>query len=118
MTQVLAAATALPPHRYEQAEITRSVIEMLGLRGRRRELLERFHLASGVETRHLVLPLEHYGRLDGFGAANDAYLRFAVESGAEAVRNALAAAGLRPERPSQARRHRFPRRRSSGWPMK
>lgn len=96
MTQVLAAATALPPYRYEQAEITRAVVQMLGLRGRRRELLERFHVASGVETRHLVLPLHDYGRLDGFGAANDAYLRFAVECGAEATRDALSAAGLEP----------------------
>lgn len=96
MTQVIAAATALPPHRYEQAEITRAIVEMLGVRGRRRELLERFHAASGVATRHLVLPLREYGKLDGFGAANDAYLRFAVEYGAQATRQALGAAGLGP----------------------
>lgn len=96
MTQVIAAATALPPHRYEQAEITRAVADMLNLRGQRRELLERFHGASGVETRHLVLPLDEYATLPDFGAANDAYLRFAVEFGAEATREALAGAGLGP----------------------
>ena len=96
MTQVISAATALPPHRYEQAEITRAVAEMLDVSGERRELLKRLHAASGVHTRHLVLPLEEYGTLDGFGAANDAYLRFAVELGAEATSQALDAAGLGP----------------------
>lgn len=69
---------------------------MLDVHGERRHLLERFHAASGVESRHLVLPLDEYGKLDGFGAANDAYLRFAVEFGAEATRVALDAAGLEP----------------------
>jgi alkylresorcinol/alkylpyrone synthase len=96
VTQVIAAATAFPPHRYEQAEITRAVAEMLAVRGQRRDLLERFHAASGVEARHLVLPLADYQALDGFGAANDAFLRFAVAQGADATRRALAMAGLGP----------------------
>ncbi|HSI92551.1 MAG TPA: 3-oxoacyl-[acyl-carrier-protein] synthase III C-terminal domain-containing protein [Jiangellaceae bacterium] len=96
MTRVISAATALPPHRYDQAEITAAVVRMLGVSGSRRALLERFHTASGVKARHLVLPLDRYASLDGFGAANDEFLAFAVEAGAQAVGRALAAAGLGP----------------------
>lgn len=97
MTRVVSAATALPPHRYDQAEITTAVAGMLGVSGPRRVLLERFHAASGVKTRHLTLPLERYATMDGFGETNDTFLAFAVEHGCAAVRDALAWAGLRPE---------------------
>jgi alkylresorcinol/alkylpyrone synthase len=96
VTRVLSAATALPPHRYDQAEITAAVTAMLGVSGARRALLERVHAASGVKTRSLVLPLERYATLDGFGAANDAFLDFAVTAGQKAVREALDLAGLAP----------------------
>src|SRR5690606_10418384 len=96
VTRVTAAAAALPPHRYDQAEITAAVAEMLCPDGRRRPLLERFHAASQVRTRHLVLPLEKYASLDGFGSANDTFLEAAVDLGATAVTEALAASGLGP----------------------
>lgn len=96
MTRIVSVATALPSHRYDQAEITDALVGMLGVTGRRRDLLERFHSASGVKTRHLALPLERYATLTGFKAANDAFLDFAVNAGEQAVREALAAAGLRP----------------------
>lgn len=97
MTRVVSAATALPPHRYDQAEITTGVAEMLGVSGPRRALLDRFHAASGVESRHLAMPLERYTTMDGFGEANDTFLAFAVQHGSAAVRTALERAGLRPE---------------------
>jgi alkylresorcinol/alkylpyrone synthase len=96
MTRVASAATALPPHRYDQSEITAAVTRMLGLTGRSRATLERFHRASGVRTRHLVLPLDRYGALGGFGEANDAFLACAVDLGEQAVKEALANVGLAP----------------------
>ncbi|MGH8773822.1 MAG: type III polyketide synthase [Jiangellaceae bacterium] len=96
MTRVVSATTALPPHRYDQAEITAAVAEMLELSGARRAALERFHAASGVRTRHLVLPLQRYGRLRGFGEANDTFLASAVDLGEHAVKEALANVGLAP----------------------
>ena len=86
----------LPPYHYDQAEITAAVAGMLGVSGARRTMLERFHAASGVKTRSLVLPLDRYASLAGFGAANDAFLDFAVSSGEQAVRQALGSAGLAP----------------------
>jgi alkylresorcinol/alkylpyrone synthase len=96
VTRVVSAATALPAHRYEQAEITAAVADMLDLRGARRRVLERFHAASGVKSRHLVLPLERYPTLSGFGEANDTFLAAAVELGEQAVKEALAEVGLAP----------------------
>lgn len=97
MSRILAAATALPEHRYDQAELTGAVADMLALTGPRRQLLERFHVSAGVKSRHLVFPIEHYADLSGFGEANDAFLDFATTGGTRAVREALDGCGLRPE---------------------
>jgi alkylresorcinol/alkylpyrone synthase len=87
---------ALPRHSYPQEEITQAFARMCGPDGRRRELLEQFHSASKVRTRHLALPLEEYAELDGFGAANDAFIGAALELGERAVLGALEQAGLVP----------------------
>ena len=47
-----------------------------------------------MDTRSLVLPLEAYGALDGFGTANDAWLEHAPRLAVEAVNGALAQAGV------------------------
>ena len=49
------------PHRYPQAEFTRTVAELGGLGPAQRALLERLHGNAGVDTRHIVLPLAEYG---------------------------------------------------------
>ena len=57
--------------------------------------MRRLHGSARVATRYLALPIERYAQLDGFTAANDAFLDVAVDLGAQAV-SALADAGLRP----------------------
>jgi alkylresorcinol/alkylpyrone synthase len=47
-----------------------------------------------VDGRHLALPLEEYEALDSFAAANDAFIRVAIDVGARAIENALEASGL------------------------
>jgi alkylresorcinol/alkylpyrone synthase len=96
VTRVVSAVTTLPPHRYQQAEITAAVAERLALSGRKRATLERFHAASGVRTRHLVLPLEHYPRITDFRQANDAFLANAIDLGEQAIKEALAQVDLVP----------------------
>ncbi|MGW1992407.1 type III polyketide synthase [Embleya sp. NPDC001921] len=94
MTRIAAVRGALPPHRYPQAEITEAFAAMCLPAGADRRVLDRLHASARVHTRHLALPLDHYAKLDDFGAANDAYLDVAVELAAEAVESALGAAGL------------------------
>ena len=68
--------------------------ELSDLDPRRRTLLERLHANSGVDTRHTVLPLAEYGRLDGFGPTNDLYIDRATALGEQAMRGALLDSGM------------------------
>lgn len=94
MTRLAAVATALPAHRYEQHEVTAAFADLCLTDGSRRRVLDRLHSSAQVSTRHLALPLERYAELDGFGAANDAFIEVAVELGEQAIGNALQIAGL------------------------
>lgn len=89
--------SALGAYAYPQARITEEFGAIVVPDPTRRGLLERFHAAAGVQTRHLALPLEDYATLDGFTAANDAFLRVGTDLGELAVRDALEAAGVRPD---------------------
>jgi len=100
MSRIASVRAVLPGNVHAQAEIT-DVLADVVLAGEepgspRRELLARLHAASGVSTRHLALPLDRYGDLGGFGAANDAWIDVGLALGAQAVTGALAAAGLGP----------------------
>ncbi|MFE0092409.1 type III polyketide synthase [Streptomyces sp. NPDC058991] len=96
MTRVLAVSAVFPPHRHQQAEIAEELARRLppavdpGL-------LRRVHASVGVDARHLALPLDRYGRLDGFGQCNDIYLELARDLGTRAVRAALEEAAVAPE---------------------
>ncbi len=95
-SRVATVAVALPEHRYEQAEITSMVRGLVLAPGDSALLLERLHGNAGVQQRHLVLPLDAYAELDGFGAANEVFIRAGVDLGAHAITDALDRAGLSP----------------------
>ncbi len=96
-TSVIASVgTVLGDNPYSQSQITEAFGALVVPDPERRGLLERLHAAAGVRARHLALPLEAYPDLEGFTAANAAFVEIATDLGARAVRDALAQAGLRP----------------------
>lgn len=97
MSHLAAVSGVLPSHRHAQAEVTEAFAQVLGAHGVDRALLERLHANAGVSHRHLALPLERYAALADFGAANDEFIRVAVDLGADAVEQALRAAGASVE---------------------
>ncbi|MFI5959424.1 type III polyketide synthase [Cryptosporangium sp. NPDC051539] len=93
MTRIAAVRSAFPPNRYPQAELTDAQAGLSHLDAGQRALQQRLHQNSGVRTRHLALPIDQYGSLREFGAANDRYLEVATELGAAAITSALQASG-------------------------
>ncbi|QUR67445.1 type III polyketide synthase [Mycobacterium spongiae] len=93
MSVIAGVFGALPPHRYSQTEITDSFVEFPRLK-EHEQILRRLHAAAGVNTRHLVLPLQHYASLDDFSDTNDIFIDKAVDLGIEALMGALGEAGL------------------------
>ena len=97
MPALIAAASALPLHRYPQRQITEAFTDVMvgaGATDSVRSAIARTHEATTVEWRHLALPLADYDKLDDFGAANDAFLREAPPLAARAIALALERAGL------------------------
>ncbi|MFI1968555.1 type III polyketide synthase [Streptomyces cinnamoneus] len=96
-TRIAAVHGTLAPHRHAQQEITDVIAGLCLPAGADRGVLDRLHRSVGVRARHLVVPLDRYARLNGFGAANDVFVEAATELGARALRGALRGAGLGPE---------------------
>lgn len=94
MSRVLAVAPAVPGPAYPQHEITDAIGPLLTAPGPRRALLHKLHASSGVTTRHLALPLDHYARVRSFGTANAAFIEHGLPLAVEACERALADAGL------------------------
>jgi alkylresorcinol/alkylpyrone synthase len=100
MSAIAGVRGVLPENVYAQDEITAVLGDVVlgqeAERSERRALLRRLHGAAGVRTRHLVLPLEAYADLGGFGASNDVFIDAGTRLGERAVCEALAQAGLQP----------------------
>ncbi|NED92033.1 type III polyketide synthase [Streptomyces sp. SID11233] len=97
MTRIAAVHGTPAPYRHTQREVTDMVARTCLPPGADRRVLDRLHENARVRTRNMVLPLERYAELDGFGGANDVFIGAAVDMGADALRGALRTAGLRPE---------------------
>ena len=94
MTKIVAVRSAFPVNRHPQSELTSAYAELSGLDPARHALLRRLHGNSGVDTRHIALPLPDYRTLRGVEASNDRYIDEALDLGERALRGALESAGL------------------------
>jgi alkylresorcinol/alkylpyrone synthase len=92
--RISSVGTALPPHRFPQAQITQALIERWQGKLAEPRLLSRLHANCGVESRYFVLPLEEYPKLVGFKANNDVWIKNAVELGESCIARALEPLGL------------------------
>ncbi len=95
---VLGTGRALPAHYYDQATLIAAFRQHWGTRHHNLDRLERLQSNVLVGGRHLALPMEEYPGLGAFSAKNDAFIRVAVELGEEAIRAAMAEAGLSLDR--------------------
>ena len=91
---IAAVGSALPVHHYDQQILLGAFRNHWGRRHHNLERLEKLHANVMVGGRHLALPIEEYERLEGWGQANDAWIRVAQEVGERAVRSALERADL------------------------
>lgn len=89
--RIAAVNVAFPPHVYTQDEIA---AELLRVGGR---AFSRFARSTGVQTRHLALPIDRYREMTEFTQRNDAFIEVALQLGEEVLRNACDAAGITPD---------------------
>jgi alkylresorcinol/alkylpyrone synthase len=95
--RIASAASAFPRHTYDQKTIVRGLQTVWGDRLPRPELLERLHANTGVDQRHLVLPLEGYLGVETWGQANNVWIESALELGSSAICRALTPLQLTPK---------------------
>jgi alkylresorcinol/alkylpyrone synthase len=93
---IASVGRAFPPHYYDQETLTAALKGLWGSRAHSVHRLDTIHRNTLVGGRHLALPIEAYAELTSFTDANAAFIRSAVDLGAEALRDALAAARLAP----------------------
>lgn len=95
--KILSVGTAFPPHYYDQEQLLDALRVFWAREHHNPERLERLHRNVLVGGRHLALPIEEYAALDGFGDANDAWIRVALEVGEKAIQDALDQVSLAPD---------------------
>jgi alkylresorcinol/alkylpyrone synthase len=87
--RIVSAASAFPKHRYNQNTIARALQSYWGDRLEHPETMQRLHSRTGVDHRHLVLPLHAYERIDSWGRANSIWIDAAQNLGRAAICRAI-----------------------------
>jgi alkylresorcinol/alkylpyrone synthase len=90
--RISSVGTALPQHRFSQAEVTDALRKRWEGKLAEPRLLNRLHANCGVEYRNFALPLEAYAALRG--STNDVWISAAAELGQTCIDRALTPLGL------------------------
>ena len=93
--RIASVGTALPKHCYDQSVLIEAISAYWAQHHHNTARLQQLHSAVRVGTRHTALPMEQYPDLT-FAKANEAFIEVGTELGAEAIEQALDAAGLKP----------------------
>jgi len=101
--QIASVGRAFPENYYDQSELLAALKTRWGDRFSKTSRLEQLHRNVLVDGRHLALSIDDYDRVRSFTDRNDAYIRCAVDLGAQAIRDSLARLNL----PAQAIDHIF-----------
>jgi len=94
MARILSVAPVLPAHTSTQQQITEELAAGMTEDPKVRAVMHRIHAASGIETRHLAMPLAEYQNVPDFTASNALFVELALPLAERAVSAALADAGL------------------------
>lgn len=94
--RLLSIATALPPHRFEQAETLIVARSVFAHRLRDFDRLAPVFANTGIRTRHAACPLDWYLEPHGWAERAAVFERVALNLLEEAAAKALSTAGLRP----------------------
>jgi alkylresorcinol/alkylpyrone synthase len=92
--RIAGAASAFPQHYYSQAVLLAALRTYWEGQIQNPRMLDQLHAHAGVDGRHLTLPLERYYGLKTFGEFNRIWIEAAQELGEQAIRRAMAQAGL------------------------
>ena len=82
--QIVCAASAFPKHYYSQAVLLQALQTSWGAELKNPELLGRLHRNTGVDGRHLALPVHAYPKLSRWGEVNDLCVEVALHETAPA----------------------------------
>lgn len=97
MAGIVAVSAVLPEHVHAQSEITDALVEGLAGDEKTAAVIRRIHNATGVNTRHLVMPIADYRAIEGFTHANQLFRIHGLPLIERATREALLEAGVKPE---------------------
>ncbi|MGE0668668.1 MAG: type III polyketide synthase [Sphingomonadales bacterium] len=90
---LLSVATAVPPHVLTQADAASVAREVFAARFPDFDRLEKVFATTGIETRHLIRPVDWYLDQRGWGERTESYLAGAGDLFVDAARRALDGAG-------------------------
>ncbi len=94
--KIISAASAFPPYRYSQQAIAGALKKHWGHEPQRSQVIDRLHSRTGVDYRHMVLPLQAYDRVDTWGKANSIWIQAAQQLAKTALCRAMTEPGILP----------------------